>query len=207
MLPEPKRALAKHVIFRPTHSGRFTVEPAVRGKMIRRLMIGAVGAALLSLGACSDVFDWSDDRPAPPPPTQPTQEEVTLPDALSREKNDAFLAAHAKEPGVTVTASGLHIKETQAGTGKLPWATANVTVHYRGTFIDGKEFDSSYGGAPATFPLNRVIKGWTEGLQLMKEGGKAQLVIPYDLAYGPGGRGDIPPYQTLVFDVELIKIN
>lgn len=203
--PEHRRSIYANIA--KTHSGRFTVELAVRGKMIRRLMIGAVGAAVLSLGACSDVFDWSDDRPAPPPPTQPTQEEVQLPDALSREKNDAFLAAHAKEPGVIVTPSGLHYKETQAGTGKLPWATASVTVHYRGTFIDGKEFDSSFGGAPATFPLNQVIKGWTEGLQLMKEGGKAQLVIPYNLAYGPGGRGSIPPYQTLVFDVELIKIN
>jgi FKBP-type peptidyl-prolyl cis-trans isomerase len=173
--------------------------------MKSRLMIGAAGAMLLlSLSACSDIFDGGDDpTPAPPPPTQ---EEVQLPDSLSRDKNAAYLAEHAKQAGVKVTPTGLHYREITAGSGKIPWPTANVTVHYRGTFIDGREFDSSYGGEPAQFPLNRVIKGWTEGLQLMKEGGKAELVVPYQIAYGPEGRGEIPPYQTLVFEVQLLKV-
>ena len=87
--------------------------------------------------------------------------------------------------------------------------TDKVTTHYRGTLINGQEFDSSYKrGEPATFPVNGVIKGWTEALQLMKEGDKWRLYIPYDLAYGERGAGqDIPPYATLIFDIELIKVN
>ena len=96
-----------------------------------------------------------------------------------------------------------------AGTGKSPSSTDSVTVHYRGTLIDGSEFDSSFKrGQPATFPVNGVIKGWTEALQLMKEGGKWQLFIPSELAYGERGAGaSIGPHATLVFDVELIKVN
>jgi FKBP-type peptidyl-prolyl cis-trans isomerase len=117
------------------------------------------------------------------------------------------LAANAKKAGVSVTASGLQYRELAAGTGKQPGPTSSVTVHYKGTFINGQEFDSSYKrGEPISFPLNGVIAGWTEGLQLMREGGKAELVIPHDLAYG-AGRPGIPPYQTLVFQVELIKVN
>jgi FKBP-type peptidyl-prolyl cis-trans isomerase len=120
---------------------------------------------------------------------------------------EAFLAENAKKPNVKVTASGLQYLVLQEGTGASPSATDNVTVHYQGTTIDGKEFDSSYGrGAPATFPLNRVIPGWTEGLQLMKEGAKYRFFIPSNLAYGERGAGrDIGPNSTLIFDVELIK--
>ena len=96
----------------------------------------------------------------------------------------------------------------KAGTGKKPEsARATVKVHYTGKFIDGTTFDSSVGGSPIEFPLNRVIPGWTEGLQLMREGEKAELVIPYKLGYGEeGSAGAIPPYQTLVFEVELISV-
>lgn len=120
----------------------------------------------------------------------------------------AFLANNAKQPGVVTTASGLQYQVVTQGSGAKPSATDNVTVHYRGTTIDGKEFDSSYSrGAPATFPLNRVIAGWTEGLQLMPEGSKYRLFIPSELAYGSQGAGpDIGPNATLIFDVELIKI-
>jgi FKBP-type peptidyl-prolyl cis-trans isomerase len=125
---------------------------------------------------------------------------------MSPEKNAEYLAANAKKAGVKVTDTGLQYRELNAGTGKQPGPTSQVTVHYKGTFITGKEFDSSYGrGEPITFPLNGVIAGWTEGLQLMKEGGKAELVIPHELAYGRGRPG-IPPYQTLVFQVELLKV-
>lgn len=134
------------------------------------------------------------------------EQEAAVPADMSAEKNTDYLATNAKKAGVKVTESGLQYRELTAGTGKQAGPTSQVTVHYKGTFITGKEFDSSYGrGEPITFPLDRVIPGWTEGLQLMREGGKAELVIPQDLAYGPGRPG-IPPYQTLVFQVELLKV-
>ncbi len=130
----------------------------------------------------------------------------------SGEKNkkagEDFLAANKKKDGVKTTASGLQYKVIKDGTGESPKATDSVTTHYRGTLIDGTEFDSSYKrNEPTSFPVNRVIKGWTEALQLMKEGSKWQLFIPSDLAYGPGGAGDlIGPNSALVFEVELIKV-
>jgi len=115
-----------------------------------------------------------------------------------------YLAENGKKPGVTTTASGLQYKVITPGTGRKPTASDTVTVNYRGTLVDGAEFDSSYArGKPATFPLNGVIAGWTEGVQLMQEGGKAQLVIPPSLAYGD--KGELAN-QVLVFEVELIKV-
>ena len=129
--------------------------------------------------------------------------------AENKAAGEKFLADNAKVAGVVATASGLQYLVFNEGTGAAPKATDNVTVHYKGTTIDGKEFDSSYGrGAPATFPLNRVIAGWTEGLQLMKEGAKYRFFIPSNLAYGERGAGrDIGPNAALIFDVELIKVN
>ena len=120
----------------------------------------------------------------------------------------AFLDKASKEPGVTKTASGMLIKQTKPGTGASPAASDQVKVHYEGRLIDGKVFDSSIArGEPATFPLSGVIKCWTEGVQTMKVGGKAQLICPADLAYGPNGSPPtIPPQATLVFDVELLDI-
>lgn len=119
-----------------------------------------------------------------------------------------FLAENAKREGVITTASGLQYEVIEEGTGASPSATDKVTVHYHGTLIDGTVFDSSVDrGQPATFPLNGVIPGWTEGLQLMKEGGKSKLYIPSDLAYGDQGASDlIGPGSTLIFEVELIKV-
>ncbi len=114
----------------------------------------------------------------------------------------AYLAANARKPGVTTTASGLQYQILTAGTGKTPVASDTVTVHYKGTLVDGTEFDSSYKrGEPASFPVNGVIAGWTEALQLMKVGTKAQLVIPPELAYGSNGP---LANQVLLFDVELL---
>ncbi len=119
----------------------------------------------------------------------------------------AFLDANRSKEGVTTLPSGLQYKVIQEGKGPKPSATDTVTVHYRGTLVDGTEFDSSYSrNEPASFPVNRVIKGWTEALQLMGEGAKWELTIPPDLAYGERGAGTkIPPQSALVFEVELVK--
>lgn len=121
----------------------------------------------------------------------------------------AFLDKNKKAEGVKTTASGLQYKVIKAApkSAKKPKATDNVTVHYRGTLIDGSEFDSSYTrGEPANFGVGQVIKGWTEALQLMGEGAKWKLYIPSELAYGKEGRPNIPPSSVLVFDVELLNI-
>ncbi len=125
------------------------------------------------------------------------------------EKGEAFLKENASKPGVHTTPSGLQYKIITEGTGKKPTVTDTVLVNYRGATIDGVEFDSSYKrNAPISFPLNGVIPGWTEGVQLIKEGGKIQLFIPSNLAYGSRGAGGvIPPDATLVFDVELLKVD
>ena len=119
-----------------------------------------------------------------------------------------YLEANAKKAGVTVTKSGLQYEVLQEGTGKSPKATDTVRCHYEGRLLDGTIFDSSYKrGEPADFGLNQVITGWTEGVQLMKEGAKFRFTIPYLLAYGEQGAGaSIPPFSTLIFDVELIKV-
>jgi FKBP-type peptidyl-prolyl cis-trans isomerase FklB len=126
----------------------------------------------------------------------------------SKKEGEQFLAENAKKPAVHTLPSGLQYKVIHQGTGPSPKATDTVVVHYRGTLIDGTEFDSSYkNGQPATFPVNGVIKGWTEALQLMNAGAKWQLFIPADLAYGPRPRPNIPANSTLIFDVELIAIS
>lgn len=122
-------------------------------------------------------------------------------------KGEAFLAENKKKEGVQTTASGLQYKVITKGTGPMAKADDTVVTHYRGTLIDGTEFDSSYKrGEPAKFGVTQVIKGWTEALLLMPVGSKWQLFIPGDLAYGPGGRPGIPPNATLLFDIELISI-
>lgn len=139
-------------------------------------------------------------RPSHPPPT--------LMSDIALAKGEKFLEDNAKKEGVVVTASGLQYKVITPGTGKSPKATDTVEVHYEGTLIDGTVFDSSYRRKETIeFPLNGVIAGWTEGVQLMQEGAKYRFFIPSKLAYGSRGAGGvIGPNQALIFDVELIKV-
>ena len=127
---------------------------------------------------------------------------------VAKAAGEAFLAENGKKEGVVTLPSGLQYQVLKEGNGKKPSATDQVVCHYEGTLIDGTVFDSSYQrNQPATFPLNQVIAGWTEGLQLMQEGAKYRFFIPYNLAYGERGAGaQIPPFAALVFDVELIEV-
>jgi len=129
--------------------------------------------------------------------------------AENKEAGEAFLAENAQRSNVVTTESGLQYEVLNPGSGAKPSATNNVTVHYHGTLIDGTVFDSSVNrGTPASFGLNQVIKGWTEGLQLMSTGAKYRFYIPYSLGYGEQAAGQaIKPFSTLIFEVELIKIN
>lgn len=152
-------------------------------------IIAAIAAGLFLLSSCNK------------------NEEVSFEENLN--KGQEYMANNAKREGVVTTASGLQYEVLREGRedGKSPAASDRVRCHYKGTFIDGKVFDSSYNsGSPIVFPLNGVIRGWTEGLQYMKEGAKYRFVIPYQLAYGPSGYATIPPFSTLIFEVELIEV-
>ncbi|MFP4382201.1 MAG: FKBP-type peptidyl-prolyl cis-trans isomerase [Candidatus Sumerlaeia bacterium] len=135
------------------------------------------------------------------------QQEMQASGQENQAEGEKFLTANAERDAVKTTKSGLQYEVLREGEGKQPEDTDTVKVHYKGTFIDGEQFDSSYErNTPAEFPLNGVIPGWTEGLQLMKEGAKYKFYIPGDLAYGAEGRGSIPPNKTLVFEVELLEV-
>ena len=135
-------------------------------------------------------------------------EQEKVKSAAAKAEGENFLAENGKKEGVVTLPSGLQYTVLREGNGKRPSATDTVECDYEGTLINGKVFDSSYRrGEHATFPLNQVIAGWTEGLQLMQEGAKYRFFIPYNLAYGERGAGrDIPPYAALIFDVELRKV-
>ena len=127
--------------------------------------------------------------------------------ATPAEAGRAFLAENAERDGVVTTASGLQYEVLASGDGASPGPTDTVTTHYHGTFVDGRVFDSSVQrGTPASFPVDRVIKGWTEALQMMRVGDKWKIVCPPDLAYGEQGRSGIPPSSTLIFEVELLEV-
>jgi len=128
--------------------------------------------------------------------------------SLSADANAAYLAANAKKPGVLITLSGLQYRIVHSGYGARPKGVDTVTCYYKGQLINGTVFDSTEPGLPATFTVNKLIPGWTEALQIMREGDEWELVIPANLAYGARsvGGGAIPPYQTLVFDLQLISV-
>ena len=171
--------------------------------VVLTLAIFGPGGLLSGLTSPSEIEETTAENVLP----DLNQQEAEVPAELSKEKNEAFLVDNAKKEGVSITETGLQFRSLKSGSGKAPGPTSVVTVHYTGMLINGKKFDSSVGGEPISFPLNRVIPGWTEGLQLMKEGETAELVIPQELGYGASGApGAIPPYQTLVFEVELIKV-
>src|SRR5579884_24227 len=138
---------------------------------------------------------------------QKAEQEKQAEATKDKQEGDAFLAANKTKPGVVTLPDGLQYKILTAGTGPKPTASDEVVCEYKGTFIDGKEFDSSAShGGPATFPVNGVIKGWTEALQMMPVGSKWELFVPSNLAYGEAGNRGIPPNSTLIFEVELKSI-
>lgn len=151
-------------------------------------MLVVTAASLLSMNSCKE-----DEYKNP-------YEEIL------KEQLD-YLETNSKREGIIVTTSGLQYEIITEGTGKSPLYTDKVRCHYQGSFIDGRVFDSSYKSEkPIEFSLMNVIEGWTEGLQYMKEGAKYRFYIPFYLGYGPNGYGSIPPYATLIFDVELIEV-
>ncbi|MCB9223570.1 MAG: FKBP-type peptidyl-prolyl cis-trans isomerase [Crocinitomicaceae bacterium] len=160
------------------------------------------------------VFSGSTPKITPQEANQKIQQYLTAINETKYEQylkdGEAFLYENEKKEGVTTTSSGLQYEVIEEGNGKKPGPTSQVTVHYHGTLINGEVFDSSISrGAPATFGVNQVIRGWTEALQLMNEGAKYRLYIPQELAYGanPHPGGPIKPYMALIFDVELISVN
>ena len=185
----------KHTVFGHVIKGQDVVNTIAKGDKINKVSIKRVGEK-------ANAFKGDEAQFAALRAT------IKSPKDKNKAEGEAFLAKVKKEEGVKTTASGLAYKVLTAGTGASPKATNQVTVHYTGKLISGKVFDSSVKrGQPATFPLNRVIPGWTEGLQLMKKGGKSVFYIPSDLAYGARGAGGvIPPNATLVFEVELLEI-
>lgn len=163
-----------------------------------------------------DLSSWKLDRPAINQAIQDAQtrirsqqeQKVEAMAEANLKLGEAFLAENAKKDGVRVTASGLQHRVITEGAGDSPKASDTVKVHYEGRLISGEIFDSSIArGEPVSFPLNGVIPGWSEGVQLMKVGSKVEFTIPSALAYGPSGTGPIPPNSVLVFDVELLEIN
>ena len=176
------------------------VNPDILAQAIKDTLAGSKG--LLTEEEAREVLEkWQTDMRAK------MTAKATEGGAKNRKEGTMFLAANAKKEGVKTLPSGLQYKVIKAGTGQIPKATDTVTTHYRGTLIDGTEFDSSIKrGQPASFPVGGVIAGWTEALKLMPVGSKWQLFIPSELAYGEQGRPGIPPASTLLFDIELISI-
>lgn len=166
----------------------------------KTLTLSTAGFVLMS---CSEQSSETEAN------TEDTMAQMTEKSEQVMSEASSFLEENKSKPGIEVTESGLQYKVLLEGTGKRPMATDRVTVHYEGTLTDGTVFDSSYQrGQPIDFGLNQVIRGWTEGVQLMQEGAKYKFFIPSELAYGPRGAGGvIGPNEDLIFTVELIRVN
>jgi FKBP-type peptidyl-prolyl cis-trans isomerase len=196
----------------PEREGRRESASATTSKGPKDLIL----IALLVVGVGLSFWLWKIYRPIQKPdrsavaantPTVAPSQRPTGAAAIHARAGEQFLAENKNKEGVRTTPSGLQYKVLREGSGPSPKETDTVVTHYRGTLIDGTEFDSSYKRAEAaTLALNRVIRGWSEGLQIMKVGSKYQLFIPPNLAYGERGAGDIPPHSTLIFEVELLEI-
>ena len=171
---------------------------------MKKILFSAIAAMLMmGMASCGGNTESTETTETTEVATPDSGEQIKDNLTIGRE----FLEENAKNDSVVQTESGLQYMVLKEGTGAKPGPTDNVTVHYTGRLLDGTVFDSSVDGEPATFPLNKVIPGWTEGLQLMSEGAKYRLFIPSELAYGENGAGDkILPNSTLIFDVELIKV-
>ena len=182
------------------------------------MRIALVLLVMFGLAACSGESGNQQEKPAAEPSANAEPEAVVAEaveqlesesvDLAELDEGAAYLHINAQKPGVQVLESGLQFEILEQGDGATPGPTSRVVTHYEGKFIDGQTFDSSIErGEPASFPVDRVIKGWTEALQMMKEGDVWRLVIPAELAYGERGvRGTIPPNSVLVFEVELIEV-
>ncbi len=172
-------------------------------------VLGCVAIAALGAG-CSPDQPAAPEQPAqetPSPDAAPQAPALPDPTLSALEAGRAFLAENAMRSGVVTTPSGLQYEVVVAGEGDTPGPTATVLTHYHGTFVNGRIFDSSVQrGAPAQFPVDRVIRGWTEALQMMKVGDKWKVYVPPELAYGERGMGPVGPNETLIFEVELLDI-
>ncbi len=179
-------------------------DPNIVAHAVKLALVG--GNTLMTEAEMNDVIVAFQTKRTAGAKQQVEQDKKTAEE--NKKAEDAYLAENRTREGVITLPSGLQYRVIRAGTGETPTGTSKVTVHYRGTLIDGKEFDSSYKrGEPITFGVNGVIPGWTEALKLMKVGAKWQLFIPSNLAYGELGRPGIPPNSVLVFEVELIGVS
>lgn len=181
--------------------------PSRRRTHPRWAALPILAAVALAFGCGQSAPEAGGDAP-PDASSEPAAADVPQDEPMTaKDKGLAFLAENGKRANIVTTASGLQYEVMASGTGATPSATDLVTTHYHGTFIDGRVFDSSVQrGQPAEFPVNGVIRGWTEALQLMQVGDKWKLYVPSDLAYGRQGVGDIGPDETLIFEVELLDV-
>ena len=184
----------RHTVFGKVVSGQDVVDAIAKDDLLEKVEIIRVGEKAKAFEADQATFDKLVKQ--------------VVEEAAKNDPNLKYLAENKKKEGVSETGSGLQFKVLKASEGRKPKATDTVTVHYKGTLVNGQEFDSSYKrGEPISFPLNRVIPGWSEGVQLMNLGSKAELVIPSELGYGSRGAGGvIPPNSTLIFEIELLEI-